>query len=1763
MGKHATTAPSGEPSALLTKAVKLFEFLGQVQQLKSVVVRTTDTYQRDGSVVWFGDLPEHRAVRSTHVVGDVEVGAPLLSVDRVPQPAVPEPDETLRAFLVGKVDQAGNQPTIRTSVPVNALPTSAKAAVGDLEEVTLADLPGMEAKRDQWLAGWQSWSAQELLDSPARDLYTSLFSTHLAAANHSEELEFVLGIGLLSWNPGDGHPAVSRHLFTLPVEIRFDEQTGRLDVGTSDGFEPLTLELDMVDPGLIQNAQAVSEIRERASEFEHHPFRREESQQLIQRLVHVLDAQGEYFDEDKLYPPASHPRAAFAPALILRKRSQRGLVAIFQAIVTQLQLAGEVPAGLLPLIDPDRQPSAEVDSTPGGIVVVDEEPFLPLPVNAQQLQVIRKVDSSAQVLVQGPPGTGKTHTAAALLSHLLAQGKRVLVTAQTDRALIEVRSKLPHAIKPLSVSIVGSSRSDMSDLKFAVEQISSRASAHDPAASGRDIDDALAQIDELRRERAAVFRELLDARQSETDQHAVNGREGTLAKIALDYQGSAARYDWIHGFVDVVAGTKAPIADQQALDLLSLLCDQALINDESESRLRLPEPASLPSPAEFAQACAGAGDARAVSDSLGEFQQHKAFEAIKALPPNDRVDFQRRLKEIALEASELEGRHEAWMNGALHDVRIGKATLWADRAHQIDALVAEARPNIQAVGLTTDVTVGLGDRGALVAVAESLRGHLVGGGKLKTSPAGQPQIGAFANKIVKESALLFDAVRVNHLPPTTLEALEKFIAHMRADDVLNKMDKAWPADLAIPEEDTLHERLQWHVTECSLLRRVLALADRLIEEEKHLQAAGVQPPDWTDLAAITWYASIIDAAAAEDRARSSAQPLEALQAKLATDLQLPGFGTVAQSLNDAVVVRNPADYASAHDRLVRLHAVRADVARRDELAASLQVAAPGLLRAVESDPQDANWSERLGQLDAAWQWSATGAWIAGQDSVDVNKLQAELSHIEGRIRGKVEHLAAARAWDHAVAPGRLTGRAQADLAQYAQLVKGYGKGTGKYAAQRLGEIRRSMDRCRPAVPVWIMPIYRIAEQLSITPNMFDVVIVDEASQAGLEATFLQYLAPKIVVIGDDKQVSPAAVGVNQQPIIDLANQYLAGDPYKASWQDPKRSLFDEASMRYGGRITLTEHRRCMPEIIGFSNRIAYEPDGVRLVPVRQFGADRLEPVKAVHIVDGYEKGSTNKVNPAEVDAIVAQIEDCLADPRYDGRTMGVISLLGISQAKAIEKVLLERIDPEEWRTRDLRCGDAAEFQGSERDVMFLSMVKAVEPEGRLGALTQELYVQRYNVAASRAKDQMWLFHSVTLNDVANPQDMRFALLDYVYGVANQTQTAEGMAMGSVPDDVRVEPFDSLFEQRVCNKIVDRGFVVVPQFEASGYRIDLVIIGARGRLAIECDGDAWHGPASYEADLARQRDLERCGWQFFRIRESAYYVDPVGELAKLWSTLEELGIHPSGWDDEELSGESGEGVESVDEVEAPVSAPAPAIEAVESVELKPMSSAPVIAVEPLSWHDEFAEDEVEDRPSVESSDVVLPEADLPFSWEPVGGPATAGIEAYRVPDFPVPAVLTGSPESVRQAILRIVEVEGPVTGARLQRSYVHASGGQRVGKQIAGELNRHITALARSGQLIAENPTGESGVKPRTFRLAGQPEFRIRALGPRVFDEVPPSELTALLTQVAGDLSEGWNNSEALYRGVLSRLGLVRMTTGVQAKLDEAFGLAETEHIGEL
>jgi len=142
------------------------------------------------------------------------------------------------------------------------------------------------------------------------------------------------------------------------------------------------------------------------------------------------------------------------------------------------------------------------------------------------------------------------------------------------------------------------------------------------------------------------------------------------------------------------------------------------------------------------------------------------------------------------------------------------------------------------------------------------------------------------------------------------------------------------------------------------------------------------------------------------------------------------------------------------------------------------------------------------------------------------------------------------------------------------------------------------------------------------------------------------------------------------------------------------------------------------------------------------------------------------------------------------------------------------------------------------------------------------------------------------------------------------------------------------------------------------------------------------------------------------------------------------------------------------------------------------------------------------------------------------------------------------------VVRIVAVEGPVLGDRLQQAYVKASGGQKVGKGIARVLNQAITGAERRGEIVSDNPLNESGVKPKTFRLPSQPPVIPRELGPRSLSLVPPAELARHLAELSA--GEEVRTEEELFRAVLDRLGLQRLTENAKAVLARASELVPME-----
>ncbi|MGW3547011.1 AAA domain-containing protein [Janibacter hoylei] len=1771
------TAQQVDP--LVDKATRLFTFLAKAQRLKEKPVRDVEQYKRGGGLVrWFSDLPEHEAVRWSDSDGDP--GQPLLVIDRLDKLDPPEMPTSIRTWVIGGGERCDERPSLRAHLGTGQRWDDETDSMVEVRD-RLEDHPEVQRKFDHWIAAWDSWAESEMAAIPVRDSYREIFGAHVEASQNPEESELVLGLGLLAWNK-EAHTPVRRHMFTLKLDVEVDARTGQLVVTGDADAVGLKAELDMLDPEAFPTRDLPRKTEDRAAQFSAAPLDRVALAELGSMTIHELDAEGRYLDEGGSHSPTATATLAWSPALILRPRAKIGLAQAFEQIAADIEQAGVVPAGLLPLVDPDQAPPTQPDPSPGALLTVGQDIFSPLPLNDVQRQILERVDRNAQTLVQGPPGTGKTHTAAALLSHLLAQGKRVLVTAHTDRALYEVRGKLPELIRPLAVSVIGASRDDMAQLRTAVDTISRNATDHDVEQTTQMIDQTLAHVEELRGERQRLNEQLLNARERETTQLSHAGYSGTLAHIAQQYEAERGQHDWVKPLLPSSSTPVEMLSNAEAAEWLDLLRDERLVTHAQQAGRRTLDANRLPAPEDFAVLADSLTSAERRQQSFRSVAEHPARTALAALQPEDRQDFRTRLQAVVRLVEDTAQLRAAWLDDAIADARMGITDVWDARYRDMVAQLQYLDVRMNFLGFETRVE-STGDVNAHMQLAAALRQHLASGGQVKTNVDGSVKTGMFTPSIVKQCKPFLDAVRVNGRAPVTTDLIDRFTAHQESLWTLERMDRSWPSGTVVPPEDTLVERAAWHRAQLQTLQRVLSMRQQLNEIDGFVRDHSMPAIDWTDLAHVLEYGSVVDALGAEDEHGQARAPLSSLFEELAAVAKWCDHVDWIEPMQQAIDTNDHLAYSQAHTRAHQLVEVRRDLDRVDALTAQVATTAPLLAEAVTDDPRLPEWDQRLSRLEEAAAWAATGEWILEQEALDANEIQDQIARVEDQLQGAAESVAAMRAWNHAVGPERLSLGSRADLTQYSQLVRRLGKGTGKYAAKQRAEIRESLDRCRPSVPVWIMPIYRVVEQLRISENMFDVVLIDEASQAGLEASFLQYLAPKVVVIGDDKQVSPTAVGVDQQALRDLADQYLHDDRYKASWLDPARSLFDEALMRYGGQLTLTEHRRCVPEIIGFSNRIAYEPNGIRLVPVRQFGADRLEPIKITRTADAYEEGASGaKVNRDEARALVDALKECLEDPSYDGRTFGVISLLGTTQGKLIESMLLEEVGADEWAQRQLRVGSPAEFQGSERDVIFLSMVSSAEPGRRVAALTREMYVQRYNVAVSRARDQVWLFHTLGMRDLSSEQDMRFQLLDYAYGVMERGRDLGIGASPVVPDDERDERFDSLFEQRVYNRIVDRGFTVVPQLEAQGYRIDLVVVGAKGRLAVECDGDRWHGPDAYAADLARQRDLERCGWTFFRVRESAFYVDKAQSLEPLWQVLQDLDIRPAG----ELGDDDLDDFDHLDKPDALSSEAELETSPVTSVTVSSEGDDAVITrtvdgEEPPAVDDHWTSRIPEsDGSTVDAAASVPPPPPAPaplvesmvqthaaITETHVETPTADAEELGDSGQLPAYETFTGATVPVGDAtrdeliegLVSIVSAEGPLTGERLIRCYVVASGGKRVGKLIAKELNSAVTRAERTGLIVSDNPLQEPGIKPKTFRLADQPVVSLRSLGPRTLDEVPPAELAAAMH--LAERAHGAISDEDIMRITLWLFGRKSLTQTVRTRLEPVLALLRREEIG--
>ncbi len=707
------------------KAVRLFTYLQEFVQLRSRVTRDCSDYR---ALLWFYEIPrEHGCFSIAWGTGrDDDV---WIEMKRKKEPPCPPVQKICEMWVdPNGLHNSDTEPQLRERI---LDPDSTDDSGLVFRE--LRDHPEVQEPWLQYLIEkWTPWAEEHRKWQGVHKVYQRLYAIYVDQKRIGEEYEIALGLGLLTWKT-PSEQRVRRHIMVGQATLSFDANTGTIAVRPGSEGVKLALETDMLEPierPPIEEQLRIEEIIQGTAES---PWERLLIEPVLRGWVHPLDAQACYNDNlEPLADARPTPQMAFAPCLILRKRTARSLVRSFSAIIDKFKDGGEIPFEVQRLCQIiDDRPGGGAEEGPDSIDTIrrpiDSEVYFSLPANEEQFQIVERLDSRQGVLVQGPPGTGKSHIIANLICHILTQGKRVLISSQTPRALRVLKGKIPKQMAALCVSVLGNDTGSFQELEDSVREIADRYHNWNASTSDREISKLQEQIDTLRKKRAEIELCLREYREQQTYRHSIAG--GVYGGTALSIARAIAEAETIHAWFpdaineDIEIPFGSPLF-QKLLEVYRRLTPERC-EVLSKNVVSLDQ---LPDVAQFLQLVQQEQDASEKRLQYQSVYSRPTFQFLLRTNRTIRNNMKQTLQAFQVEMANVRERSSSWVSSAVDNIVAGNDRPWKELQGTSAKMLRGLRERAQwAQGQNTTVPAGI-DRHKLRADAEIMVSHLNAGG---------------------------------------------------------------------------------------------------------------------------------------------------------------------------------------------------------------------------------------------------------------------------------------------------------------------------------------------------------------------------------------------------------------------------------------------------------------------------------------------------------------------------------------------------------------------------------------------------------------------------------------------------------------------------------------------------------------------------------------------------------------------------------------------------------------------------------------------------------------------------------------------------------------------------------------------------------------------------------------------------------------------------------------------------------------------------
>jgi hypothetical protein len=407
-----------------------------------------------------------------------------------------------------------------------------------------------------------------------------------------------------------------------------------------------------------------------------------------------------------------------------------------------------------------------------------------------------------------------------------------------------------------------------------------------------------------------------------------------------------------------------------------------------------------------------------------------------------------------------------------------------------------------------------------------------------------------------------------------------------------------------------------------------------------------------------------------------------------------------------------------------------------------------------------------------------------------------------------------------------------------------------------------------AFPIWLCSLSSLHKVLPLKKELFDLVIIDEATQCNMASCIpALYRARRAVIVGDPKQLRHISFLSRQKQDALKRKHNLDSEDLELNYRDKSAIDFaDQAISSQDDLVLLNEHYRSVPEIIDFSNRKFYS-NSLRIMTEKPV-LHKDPPVEVINVNNGRR---IDGINITEAETVIEKLKELIDDqkklPVEYKLSIGVLSFFR-DQANEIQQIIFREFDLDVISQHKIRAGTPYAFQGEERDIMLISC--AVDSEENSGTYRYLNRADVFNVSITRARDLQLLYLSTDASKLPNDNLLRL----YVESV-NQRNIYE--YSHNLERDKNIE--------ELSTELTQQGMKVLTSYPIAGITMDLVVMYGSYTLALDLVGF----PGEYQdvLHIDRYKIFERAGLEIFPLSYTAWIYEKPEVIKKIQSTFLEL------------------------------------------------------------------------------------------------------------------------------------------------------------------------------------------------------------------------------------------------------------------------------------